>query len=158
MDFRSLSLENPLISTLHYLVDLPEEWENSVNSPMKSFVRDTRAMASTPADVKELPSAYEFVLDVPGLKYSDINVEIKDENLLVITGERLRNDEKDEEEGKYLRIERRMGKFMRKFTLPDNVNVEVISAVCREGVLTVTVEKLPPPEQNKTKKIEVKIA
>ncbi|KAH0467260.1 hypothetical protein IEQ34_004498 [Dendrobium chrysotoxum] len=121
-------------------------------------MRDTRAMASTPADVKELPSAYDFVLDIPGLNYDDIKVQIEDENLLVITGERRRDDEKDKEDGKYLRIERWMGKFMRKFTLPDNVNLEVISAVCRDGVLTITVEKLTLPEQKKAKTIEVKIA
>ncbi|KAL0924041.1 hypothetical protein M5K25_004843 [Dendrobium thyrsiflorum] len=158
MDLRALSLENPLLSTLYHLVDLPEEWEQAVNSPMKSFLRDTRAMASAPADVKELPSAYEFVLDLPGLKSGDIKVQIEEENQLVITGERSRGDEKDKEDEKYLRIERRMGKFKRKFTLPDNVNLEVISAVCRDGVLTVTVEKLLSPEQKKPKKVEIKIA
>jgi len=30
--------------------------------------------------------------------------------------------------------------------------------VCRDGVLTVTVEKLPPPEPKKPKTIEVKVA
>ncbi|KAH0467405.1 hypothetical protein IEQ34_004643 [Dendrobium chrysotoxum] len=121
-------------------------------------MRDTRAMASTPADVKELPSAYEFVLDIPGLKYDDIKVQIEDENLLVITGERRRDDEKDKEDGKYNRIERWMGKFMRKFTLPDNANLDFITVVCRDGVLTVALEKLPLPEQKKPKTIEVKIA
>jgi len=42
-----------------------------------------------------------------------------------------------------------MGKFMRKFVLPDNADMDKISAVCRDGVLTVTVEKLPPPEPKK---------
>ncbi|KAH0467432.1 hypothetical protein IEQ34_004670 [Dendrobium chrysotoxum] len=115
-------------------------------------------MASTPADVKELPSAYEFVLDMPGLKSGDIKVQIEDENLLVITGERRRDVEKDKEDGMYLKIERRMGKFMRKFTLPDTANLEAIFAVCRDGILTVTVKKLPPPDQKKPKMIEVKIA
>jgi len=33
-----------------------------------------------------------------------------------------------------------------------------LSAVCKDGVLTVTVEKLPPPEPKKPKTIEVKVA
>ncbi|KAI6679916.1 hypothetical protein NL676_033797 [Syzygium grande] len=35
---------------------------------------------------------------------------------------------------------------------------EAVSAVCRDGVLTVTVEKLPPPEPKKPKTVQVKIA
>ncbi|MGM4531490.1 HSP20 family small heat-shock protein [Salmonella sp. NW172] len=163
MDPLVFSLESPLLlSALHHLADLPEETEKSVNAPTRTYVRDTRAMASTPADVKELPFAYVFVLDMPGVKSGEINVQVESDSLLVIAGERRREDEKEQKDkessGKYLRMERRMGKFMRKFSLPDNANLEGISAVCRDGVLSVTVEKLPPPEPKKPKTIEVKIA
>lgn len=67
------------------------------------------------------------------------------ENILNISGERKRN-EKEEAEVKYIRMERRVGKFMRKFTLPADSNLEAISAVCQDGVLTVNVPKLPPTE------------
>jgi HSP20 family protein len=33
---------------------------------------------------------------------------------------------------------------MRRFILPENANTDAISAVCQDGFLTVTVEKLPP--------------
>jgi len=33
---------------------------------------------------------------------------------------------------------------MRRFILPENANTDAISAVCQDGVLTDTVEKLPP--------------
>ncbi|KAK8949326.1 17.9 kDa class II heat shock protein [Platanthera zijinensis] len=156
MEARLFGLENPLFSSLqHHLVDLPDELEKTFNAPTKTYVRDARAMAFTPADVKELPSAYEFVLDMPGVKSGEIKVQVEEDNLLVITGERRRDEEK--EGGKYLRMERRIGKFMRKFSLPDNANIETISAVCRDGVLTVTVEKLPPPEPKKPKTIQVKV-
>jgi HSP20 family protein len=113
-------------------------------------------MASTPADVKEYPNSYAFVIDMPGLKSGDIKVQVEDDNVLVISGERKRGEEK--EGAKYVRMERRVGKFMRKFVLPENANTDAISAVCQDGVLTVTVEKLPPPEPKKPKTIEVKIA
>jgi len=54
-------------------------------------------------------------------------------------------------------MERRVGKFMRKFVLPENADGDKVSAVCQDGVLTVTVPKLPPPEPKKPKTIEVKI-
>ncbi|KAI3418307.1 uncharacterized protein J3R85_013777 [Psidium guajava] len=156
MDFRLSGLDSPLFTTLHQLMDVSDEAEKSFNAPTRTYVRDARAMASTPADVKEYPGSYAFVIDMPGLKSGDIKVQVEDENVLVISGERKRDEEK--EGAKYLRVERRVGKIMRKFVLPENANTEAVSAVCRDGVLTVTVEKLPPPEPKKPKTIEVKIA
>ncbi|KAI3839046.1 hypothetical protein MKX03_028684 [Papaver bracteatum] len=113
-------------------------------------------MAATPADIKEYPDSYVFVLDMPGLKSEEIKVEVEDNNVLVVTGTRSREDEK-EKEVKYVRMERRIGKFMRKFVLPENANVDAISAVCLDGVLTINVKKLPPPEPKKPRTIEVKV-
>ncbi|XP_010925395.1 17.3 kDa class II heat shock protein [Elaeis guineensis] len=155
MDVRMFGLENPLFSTLQHLMDAPEEMEKAFNAPTRTYVLDAKAMASTPADVKELPSSYVFVIDMPGVKSGEIKVQVEEDNMLTISGERKRDDDK---EGKYLRMERRVGKFMRKFALPDNANTDAISAVCQDGVLTVTIQKLPPPEPKKPKTIEVKIA
>ncbi|KAF6175589.1 hypothetical protein GIB67_028015 [Kingdonia uniflora] len=84
----------------------------------RTYVRDAKAMASTPADVKEYPNSYIFIIDMPGLKSGDIKVAVEDENVLVISGERKREEAKEGE--KYVRMERRIGKFMRKFVLPEN--------------------------------------
>ncbi|KAJ4709006.1 17.9 kDa class II heat shock protein [Melia azedarach] len=148
MDFRIMGLESPLFSTLQQMMEVAEDADKTVNAPSHTYVRDAKAMAATPADVKEYPNSYVFVIDMPGLKSGD--------NVLLICGERKREEEK--EGAKYVRMERRVGKFMRKFVLPENANTDAISAVCQDGVLTVTVEKLPPPEPKKPKTIEVKIA
>lgn len=156
MDLRIMGFESPLLSTLHHIFDSPDDTDKSSNAPTRTYVRDARAMAATPADVKEFPNSYVFVIDMPGLKSGDIKVQVEDENVLLVTGERKREEEK--EGAKYVRMERRVGKFMRKFVLPENANVDAISAVCQDGVLTVTVQKKPPPEPKKPKTIEVKIA
>lgn len=81
---------------------------------------------------------------------------VEEENNLVIrsNGKRKREDG-GEEDCKYLRLERRAPqKLMRKFRLPENCNVSAITAKCENGVLTVTVEKLPP----KSKTVEVAVA
>uniref|UniRef100_Q5VRY1-2 Isoform 2 of 18.0 kDa class II heat shock protein n=1 Tax=Oryza sativa subsp. japonica TaxID=39947 RepID=Q5VRY1-2 len=133
MESAMFGLETPLMTALQHLLDIPDGEggaagkQGATGGPTRAYVRDARAMAATPADVKDLPGAYAFV-------------------------------EEKEESCKYLRMERRMGKFMRKFVLPDNADVDKISAVCQDGVLTVTVEKLPPPEPKKPKTIEVKVA
>ncbi|XP_040996318.1 17.9 kDa class II heat shock protein-like [Juglans microcarpa x Juglans regia] len=157
MDFRIMGVDSPLFSTLQQMMDLADDTDkSSFNAPTRTYLSDAKAMAATPADVKEYPSSYVFSIDMPGLKPGDIKVQVEDDNVLVISGERRPVQEK--EGAKYVRMERRVGKFMRKFVLPENANADAISAVCQDGVLTVTVEKLPPPEPKKPKKIEVKIA
>ncbi|KAK4388714.1 UNVERIFIED_CONTAM: class II heat shock protein [Sesamum calycinum] len=155
MDLRNFGLDTSLLSTLQDMLDFAEDHEKPTqNNPSKAYIRDAKAMAATPADVKEYPSSYVFIVDMPGIGAGDIKVQLEEDNVLVVSGERKR----EKEEGvKYLRMERRLGKFMRKFALPENANTEGISAVCRDGVLVVTVQKLPPPEPKKPKTIEVKI-
>ncbi|VFQ89081.1 unnamed protein product [Cuscuta campestris] len=159
MDLRFVPLDHPLINAFHHMIDhaAADDKSSNTSAPSKKYVLDAKAMAATPADVKEYPNAYVFIIDMPGLKSGDIKVQIEEENVLTISGERKR--EAEEKEGvKYVRMERRVGKFMRKFVLPENADLEKISAVCQEGVLTVTVEKLPPPEPKKPRTIDVKIA
>ncbi|XP_003631809.1 17.3 kDa class II heat shock protein [Vitis vinifera] len=156
MDLRIVGFDCPFFSTLQNMIDTGDDSDKSLNTPTRTYVRDAKAMAATPADVKEYPNSYAFIIDMPGLKSGDIKVQVEDDNVLVISGERKREEEK--EGAKYVRMERRVGKFMRKFVLPENANTDKISAVCQDGVLTVTVEKLPPPEPKKPKTVEVKIA
>lgn len=87
-----------------------------------------------------------------------LQVTVEDENTLVVRSNRKRKREDGEDEGcKYLRLERRAPqKLLRKFRLPENANVSAITAKCENGVLTVTVEKHPPPPKSKT--VEVAIA
>ena len=155
MDVRMLGLESPLFSSLQHLMSVPEEVEKAFNAPTRSYVQDAKAMASTPADVKEYPGSYIFVVDMPGVKSGEIKVQVEDDNVMVISGERRREDDKDV---KYVRMERRVGKFMRKFSLPDDANTDAVSAICQDGVLTVTVQKVPPPQPKKPKTVEVKVA
>ncbi|XVF48724.1 hypothetical protein PTKIN_Ptkin03bG0212500 [Pterospermum kingtungense] len=156
MDFRVMGFDSPLLHTLQHMMDLPDDADQKGPNASRTYVRDAKAMAATPADIKEYPKSYVFIVDMPGLKSEDIKVQVEDDNVLLICGERKREEEK--EGAKYVRMERRIGKFMRKFVLPENANTDAISAVCQDGVLTVTVEKLPPPEPKKPKTIEVKIA
>ncbi|MBA0594151.1 hypothetical protein E1A91_A05G042600v1 [Gossypium mustelinum] len=159
MALRNFGFDSPLFTILEDMLDIPEEQEKSRNNPSRAYVRDAKAMAATPADVIEYPTSYVFIVDMPGINHGEIKVQVENENVLVVSGERKREKEKDEKEGvKYVRMERRVGKFMRKFALPENANMDKISAVCQDGVLRVTVEKLPPPEPKKPKTIEVKVA
>ncbi|ERN04826.1 17.1 kDa class II heat shock protein [Amborella trichopoda] len=150
-------MEQPFLSTIHHLLNQPDDIEKLLNAPTRTYVRDTKAMASTPADIKEYTNSYVFMIDVPGRKSGDIKIQVEDDRILSISGER-KSEEKEDPEAKYVRMERWVGKFTRKFNLPENANVEAISAACQDGVLTVTVQKPPPPQPKKRKTIEVKVA
>ncbi|KAJ1417845.1 HSP20-like chaperone [Sesbania bispinosa] len=52
-------------------------------------------MAATPADMKVYPNSYVFVIDMPGLKFVDVKVQVEDENVLLISGERKKEEEKE---------------------------------------------------------------
>uniref|UniRef100_A0A0C9S0W5 TSA: Wollemia nobilis Ref_Wollemi_Transcript_28570_848 transcribed RNA sequence n=1 Tax=Wollemia nobilis TaxID=56998 RepID=A0A0C9S0W5_9CONI len=147
-------MEN-LFNTVPHLMIVPDEMEKLLNQPTRAYVRDTKAMASTPVDVKEYPNSYAFIVDMPGLKPTDIKVQVEEDDFLVISGDRKLEEETDV---KYIRMERRLGKLMRKLKLPADAKQDAISATYQDGVLTVTIPKLPPPEPKKPKTIEVTVA
>ena len=51
-----------------HLMDVPKKIENALNALTRTYVRDAKAMAATPADIKELPNAYVFVIDMPAIR------------------------------------------------------------------------------------------
>jgi HSP20 family protein len=97
--------------------------------------------AFTPAvDVVATEQGYELKVEVPGVKPEDISVSLEN-NVLTLKGER-KFEEAKEDRG-YRRIERRYGSFTRSFVLPEGVNAEAIEASAKDGVLTVSVPKVP---------------
>ena len=114
----------------------------------------TTALTHMAVDVKETDSAYEFIVDLPGVKKEDICVNIDDDrNYLMITAER--NTGMEEEKENYKRTERYHGKFMRSFPLPSNIDESHIDAVSEHGVLTITLPKTEM-KQAGLKKIDIK--
>ncbi|KAI4299480.1 hypothetical protein L6164_032939 [Bauhinia variegata] len=104
-----------------------------------SSARETNAIAGARVDWKETPEAHVFKADVPGLKKEEAKVEVEDDRVLLISGERSREEEHKDDQ--WHRIERSCGKFMRKFRLPENAKLDQIKAAMEDGVLTVTVPK-----------------
>src|SRR6185312_8535316 len=90
-----ISFGDPVLSVaLQQLMDLPDELERQLNAPTRAYVRDRRAMANTPMDVKELPSgALVLAVDMPGVSLADVRVQVEDGNVLTISGERKRPPE-----------------------------------------------------------------
>ena len=113
---------------------------------------ETSAFVNTRIDWKETPEAHVFKADVPGLKKEEVKVEVEDDRVLHIRGER--NIEKEDKNDTWHRVERSSGKFMRRFRLPENAKMDQIRASMENGVLTVTVPKLEVKEPD-VKAVEI---
>ncbi|WP_407646606.1 Hsp20/alpha crystallin family protein [Halarcobacter anaerophilus] len=102
-------------------------------------------------NTREGEFAYHVDVDLPGVKKDDIKIDVHD-NILIIQGERNYKEETKKED--YYKVETSFGKFQRQFTLPENVDIENISASGNDGVLEVVIPKLEKAIEKKT--IEVK--
>ncbi|XP_022752690.1 18.2 kDa class I heat shock protein-like [Durio zibethinus] len=110
------------------------------SSSLTTQTPETSAFVNTRIDWKETEEAHVFKADVPGLKKEEVKVEVEDDRVLQISGER--NIEKEDKNDKWHRVERSSGKFMRRFRLPENAKMDQIKASMENGVLTVTVRKV----------------
>ena len=95
-------------------------------------------------DIREETDHYIIHADVPGVKAGDVEVDMVD-GVLSIKGQRCQDSEETGEG--FRRMERSRGRFSRRFSLPDSVNADAISARMRDGVLEIVIpkqEKLQP--------------
>ncbi|XP_044483368.1 18.1 kDa class I heat shock protein-like [Mangifera indica] len=113
---------------------------SSSSSLTSRFPQETSAFVKTRVDWKETPEAHVFKADLPGLKKEEVKVEIEDDRVLQISGQR--NIEKEDKNDTWHRVERSSGQFSRRFRLPENVKMDQVKASMENGVLTVTVPKV----------------
>jgi HSP20 family protein len=113
----------------------------------------TRDASWTPAvDIHEETKQFVVRADLPGVKPADIEITAE-KGVLALRG--VRNFEQRNDEGRYSRVERVSGKFVRTFSLPDNVETDSIKAQFKDGVLELTIPKVAKLEP---RKIEVQAA
>ncbi len=97
-------------------------------------------------EIKETKEGYLFKADVPGVKESDLTVTFTG-NRLTVAGKR--ESEKKEQTDTYYMYERSYGDFTRSFTLPEGVDTNLVHADLKDGVLTISVPKLPEAQPKK---------
>jgi HSP20 family protein len=107
--------------------------------------RAVRAPGGAPAswvpavDLYETADGYVVIAELPGLSRDGIGISVR-EGRLTIEGRREEPIARPEE---YQRLERGHGSFSRAFAFQHAIDADRITADLRDGVLTVTVPKVP---------------
>jgi len=124
------------------------------NSGFNRFFTSTRLQNETgrernwmPAvDIREEDDRFVLYADIPGVAREDVDITLED-GVLTVKGDRRAGTA--ENHNGFQRRERMHGTFMRRFTLPDTVNDENISATVKDGVLQIEIPKQAKPEVRK---------
>jgi HSP20 family protein len=129
-----------------------EEWERRFDALFRGWMwrpgaEETGWMPAV--DVIEKDDKFLVKAELPGMKEEDIDVSVVGDTL-TIKGEKKSESEVKEEN--YYRSERAYGSFYRSIPLPSTVDADKIEANYEDGVLEVTIPKMP---EVKPKKIAV---
>ena len=117
----------------------------------RDYAEGSMAAWALRVDIKEDQERIVLKADIPGMEQKDISVNVEN-NTLTLSGERTFAE--DEKRDDYHRVERAYGRFSRSFQLPNTTDTTHIQAEYKNGVLEVTLPKLP---EAKPRAIEVQV-
>lgn len=129
--------------TMKKMQEIAKDFEHGVSFETGSF--------KPRVDISEDSKNVFVFAEMPGMSREEIKVNISDDNVLVIKGEK---KSVHQENTTLHRTERVYGSFERSFILPDNLDVEKITAKYDNGTLELTIPKKEPV---KPKEVEVQI-
>ena len=133
------------------LLDLDKVFDNFFAPTAAGSMSETAFMAPR-VDIKDKTDHYEICAELPGIDRKHLSVRV-DDGMLTI--EASHEEEKTEEsEGRVVRKERRTGKFMRSFSLGQDIQEADIKASFKNGLLTLQVPK-SQPHQPEPRQIDI---
>ncbi|KDO37746.1 hypothetical protein CISIN_1g046909mg [Citrus sinensis] len=103
------------------------------------------------------PIAHVIALDILGMKKDEVKIEVEENMVLRVSGERKSDDYyKEGVEGeKRHRAESTFGKFWRQFKMPMSADLEHVKVHLENGVLRITVPKLTEEKRRQPKVISI---
>ncbi len=139
----SLAILHPTLDLVALDAPAPQSVAETASAEALEELREPREPS---ADVAEDEREYNIILELPGFAKGDFDVSVES-GWLHVSGERRMPEEKD---GLlFNRIERKLGEFERKFRMPEDADAASISAVYRDGLLTLKIAKDPDAGQKR---------
>ncbi len=105
-------------------------------------------------DIRETDGGYELVVDLPGFKKDEIQLQLENGYLTISAAKGLDKDETDKE-GRYLRRERYAGSMSRSFYVGENLTEEDVHAKFENGILKLAVPKMEEKRVEQKKQIAI---
>ena len=118
----------------------------------RTAAEDSARTWSPAVDILEEKDCFLLRADLPGVNPADIDISM-DAGVLTVSG--VRQGEERSEDTAVQRVERASGKFSRRFTLPETVDADGITAKQHNGILEVIIPKQP---EMKARKVTVEAA
>lgn len=132
----SMTLFNPALAS-----DLFDAMDRNFNPMLPLFAENsTRAAFLPKVDVLEKKDLYLLEMDLPGFTEKDVEISLK-ENLLTISSVKMAESKTEKAEGEYILKERSSKQFLRRFTLPNDIDNEKVSACFKNGVLSISIPR-----------------
>jgi len=152
-------LTPPFMSGLAREVDQLQDsvqrmFESPLAFPPATFPRLQPLGWVPPLDIHETEQSIVMTVELPGLERQDVTIEIDDDDVFTLRGEKRAEHLEGDEKEQVLLEERSYGSFERSFSLPPTVNVDKAVAHFEKGVLTVM---LPKTESVKARGREIDI-
>jgi HSP20 family protein len=135
--------------SLRDFMSLHEAMDRLFNESVVPSQGTDNGSIALPVNVREEKDQYVITAALPGVRPEDVQIEATS-NAITISGET--TDEREVDEGEYVRRERRFGRFFRMLELPVEINAEGAEASFENGVLTL---RVPKSEATKPKQVRV---
>lgn len=104
-------------------------------------------------EVKDLGKTYQVCAEVPGMEEKDINVTLRENNLIIEGERKSETKNEDKKKGSY-HSEFSYGRFYRSIPLSEDIDAENVNASYKNGVLTVELAK-NPEKVSKERRIQI---
>lgn len=106
-------------------------------------------------DIRETKNNYLIDIDLPGYEKQNISLSLNNGYLEIDA--KIDQEENDEEDTKFVRRERYIGRCSRSFYVGDNITEEDIDAEFKNGILKISIPKKENAKTNEEiKQIEIK--
>ena len=126
--------------------NLRKDMEKAFSFPNMSKI------SHTSCDVIDEGNQFRVKMDVPGIKKSEVNLNVT-ENSIEVSAEH--KEESEEKKKNYLRKERSQVSYYRSLPLSEKILSDKVVAKLIDGVLDITLPKSKPTETQKKKSVSV---
>ncbi len=129
------------VNPLREMVAMQSALDRMFDNSFPGFAERGESIFTLPVDVVENDTTYTVTTDLPGVSVENIDVRLDNEYLIVEA--EIPEQVIEEKEGRTLIQERRYGKFSRRIHLPQPVDGDKVDANFEDGVLTLSLPKVP---------------